>query len=74
MFMPTYPQGARQIMARPIYLIFRGSMETCMVPTDLRRANVVPIDKEGSKSKPDTYRPVILTLIVCKLLGELISD
>ena len=49
-------------------IIFQYSINTGMLPTDWRLANVVPIHKGGEKVLPNNYRPVSLTFNVCKML------
>ena len=38
------------------------------------RGKVGPLFKKGSRNKPENYRPVSLTSVVCKLLETLIRD
>ena len=45
---------------------------TC--PSEWKKANITPLFKKGSRNKPENYRPVSLTLVVCKLLETLIRD
>ena len=40
----------------------------------LEEANITPLFKKGSRNKPENYRPVSLTSVVCKLPETLISD
>ena len=45
-----------------------------MVPFEWKEANVIPLFKKVSRNKSDTYRPVSLTSMICKLLERLIKD
>ena len=54
--------------------LFNLSLEERIVPSELKEANITPLFKKGSRSKPDNYRPVSLTSVVCKLLETLIRD
>ena len=40
--------------------------------TELKNANITPLFKQGSRNKPENYRPVSLTSVVCNLLETLI--
>ena len=62
------------LLARPLALIFNQSMTEGVVPSMWKEANVTPIYKKGSKSKPGNYRPVSLTSIPCKVMESIIRD
>ena len=50
-------------VAKPLYMIFRKSLETGEIPAVWKTAHVIPILKPGAnKSSPSSYRPVSLTL------------
>ena len=50
------------------------SLEGGIFPSEWKKANITPLFKKGSRNKPENYRPVSLTSVVCKLLGTLIRD
>ena len=50
------------------------SLEEVKHPSEWKEANITPLFKKGSKNKPENYRPVSLTSVVCKLLETLIRD
>ena len=50
------------------------SLEEGIVPSEWKEANITPLFKKGSRNKPENYRPVSLTSVVCKLLETLIRD
>ena len=54
--------------------VFNLSLEEGIVPSEWKEANITPLFKKGSRNKPENYRPVSLTSIVCKLLKTLIRD
>jgi hypothetical protein len=61
-------------LARPLSKIFKKSIDTGIVPSDWRSAEVTAIFKKGTKSEPGNYRPVSLTCIVCKILESCVRD
>ncbi len=64
---------ARSEISRPLFLIFRKSLDTGTLPKDWKDANITPIYKnKGSKHVTTNYRPVSLTSVVCKILEKLI--
>jgi hypothetical protein len=52
--------------------IFQVSIDTGDLPKDWRDANISSIFKKGDKHLPETYRPVSLTSVPCKLLEHII--
>ena len=62
------------ILSRPLLMIFNSSMRTGEVPKDWKEANITPIFKKGSKSSLESYRPVLLTSVPCKLMESIIRE
>ena len=54
--------------------LFNLSLQEGIVPSEWKESNITPLFKKGSRNKPENYRPVILTSVVCKLLETLIRD
>ena len=54
--------------------MFILSLEEGTVPSEWKETNITPLFKKGSRNKPENYRPVSLTSVVCKLLETLIRD
>ena len=61
-------------LAQPLYIIFRKSLDSGVLPSDWKTATVTPIFKKGSKTKPGNYRPVSLTCIPCKIMETIVKD
>jgi len=55
----------RNVIARPLFLILRRSLEFGTLPTDWKLA----VQKKGSKSDSGNYRPISLTSVCCKNIG-----
>ena len=62
------------VIAYPLFLIFRKSIETGRLPCDWKLAEVTAIYKKGPKYDRSNYRPVSLTSVCCKILESLIRD
>ena len=58
----------------PLAKVFNLSLEEGVVPSEWKEANITPLFKKGSRNKPENYRPMSLTSVVCKLLETLIRD
>ena len=71
---PAVLKECAEVLAKPLTILFRKSLESSKVPEIWKYANVTPIFKKGSKSLASNYRPVSLTSIVCRLLESLIVD
>ena len=61
-------------ISTPLTKLFNLSLEEGIVPSEWKEANITLLFKKGSRNKPDNYRPVSLTSVVCKLLETLIRD
>ena len=70
---PFVMKEAAVEFARPFSLIFQHSLNSGEVPRAWLEANVTPIFKKGSQTDPHNYRPISLTMIVCKLLEKIIK-
>ena len=57
-----------------ILQVFNLSLKEGVVPFERNEANIIPLSKKGSRNKSENYRPVSLTLVICKLLERLIKD
>ena len=60
------------IFAPILQSIFQKSIDSGVVPSDWKKANVVAIYKKDSKNDPANYRPVSLTCISCKVMEHII--
>ena len=60
-------------ISTPLAKVFNLSLEQGTVPSEWKKANITPLFKKGSRNKPENYRPVSLTSVVCKLLETLVE-
>ena len=60
-------------LALPLYIIYRKSLDEGKLPSDWKRARVVPIYKKGAKKSPGNYRPVSLTSVPCKMMEAIVK-
>ena len=61
-------------LAEPLTILFRKSIESGIVPSDWKFAEVTAIFKKGNRTDPGNYRPVSLTSICCKILEQFVRD
>ena len=62
------------VLAEPLSTLFNKSMAEGKLPKVWKDANVTPLFKKGEKSKPNNYRPVSLTCLLCKIMESIIRD
>jgi hypothetical protein len=58
----------------PLFMIFRSTLNSGVVPVDWKRANVCVIYKKGARNECGNYRPVSLTSQACKLFEGILKD
>ena len=63
-----------ELISTPLAKLFNLSLEEGIVPSEWKEVNITPLFKKGSRNKPENYRPVSLTSVVCKLLETLIRN
>ena len=61
-------------ISTPLAKLFNLSLEEEIVLSEWKEANITPLFKKGSRNKPENYRAVSWTSVVCKLLETLIRD
>ena len=61
-------------ISTPLAKVFNLSLEEGIIPSEWKEANITPLFKKGSRNKPEHYRSVSLTSVVCKLLETLIRE
>ncbi|CAI9722626.1 Hypothetical predicted protein [Octopus vulgaris] len=62
------------VLALPITIVYRKSMETSKIPDEWRTADVTPIFKKRSRFVVNNYRPVSLTCVLCKVMEVLVRE
>ena len=65
---PTLLKEIVEQISTPLAKVFNLSLEEGVVPSKWKETNITPLFKKGSRNKPDNYKPVSLTSVVCKLL------
>ena len=59
-------------LAPCLQVLFQSTLQQKSIPVDWKHACVTPLFKKGSVSKPENYRPVSLTSIICKAMEHII--
>ena len=59
-------------LRRPLFLIWRASLDQGVIPPDLLLVLVSPVHKGGSRGLPSNYRPVALTSHIMKIFERVV--
>ena len=70
----TYALKTKEILAKPLGLLYNSSIDKNEIPKDWKKANISPIFKKGEKSNVENYRPVGLTAFYGKVLEKIIKS
>ena len=57
----------RKELRKPLYTLWRASLDQGLIPPDLLLVLVCPVHKGGSRGSPKNYRPVALTSHINKV-------
>ena len=71
-FPAIFLKSCEHSLAKPLYLIWRRSLDTGEIPLILKTANIIPIYKGGSRGEPANYRPVALTSHLIKVFERVV--
>ena len=65
-------KNCRNELKRPLYLLWRSSLDSGIIPADLLLVLVSPVHKGGSRGVAKNYRPVALTSHIVKVFERVV--
>ena len=65
-------KNCKEQLSKPIYLLWRKSLDTGDIPSLLKTSNITPIHKGGPNHLAKNYRPVALTSHIIKIFEKII--
>ena len=65
-------KNCKHSLSKPLFFIWRRSLDTGIIPQLLKTANIIPIHKGKSQAVPANYRPVALTSHLIKLFEKVL--
>jgi len=71
---PRVLKELQEIIAEPLYMIFRQSLDLGKIPVGWKMGLVSPIFKKGNRHQAKNYRPVNLTSVIRMSLQSIIRD
>jgi len=63
-----------EVISVTVAELFNKSLKSGDVSQDWKMANVTAVYKKGKKSSPSNYRPVSLTVNLCKIFKSVMRD
>ena len=70
---PLVLRRLADLISKPVFEIFRRSLDEGRLPVNWKRAVIKPIYKGGSRTDPANYRPISLTSVLCKTFERLVK-
>jgi len=71
---PKILKECHEELAKPISTLFNKSLASGQLPNMWKLAQVTALFKKGDKKASSNYRPVSLTVVLCKILESFIRD
>ena len=65
-------KNCRKQLSKPLYHLWRASLDNGTIPTELLLVLICPVHKGGSRSVPKNYRPVALTSHLIKVFERVV--
>ena len=71
---PRFLKDGATVLAEPLCHIINMSILTETVPSELKKAKVIPLFKKGSRLDPGNYRPVSILSAISKVLERAVNS
>ena len=65
-------KNCRMELSKPLFIIWRASLDQGCIPADLLLVLISPVHKGGSRGLPKNYRPVALTSHIVKVFERVV--
>ena len=71
---PRILKELHSVLDKPLAILYQNTLKQGKIPDEWKHAIVTAIFKKGDKRKPNNYRPVSLTCIICKIIESIVRD
>lgn len=71
---PYFLKQCRHILSNSLCIIFNKSLQTGVVPSAWKCANVTPVYKKGDRQLVENYRPISLLSVVSKVMERCLHN
>ena len=68
----SFLKTRRREIRRPLYVLWRASLDQGLIPEDLLLVLISPVHKGGSRGIPKNHRPIALTSHVVKVFERVV--
>lgn len=65
-------KNCKEVLAKPLYTIWRNSLDKGVTPSQVKQSTIVPIHKGNSTAQASNYRPVALTSHLVKIFEKIL--
>ena len=65
-------KNCKEVLAKPLYTIWRNSLDKGVTPSQVKQSTIVPIHKGNSTALASNYRPVALTSHLVKIFEKIL--
>ena len=70
---PKILKDCNQNLSLPIYILWKKSLDTGIIPNACKESLIVPIHKKGKKDQSSNYRPISLTSQIVKIFEKIMK-
>ncbi|KAK8723230.1 hypothetical protein OTU49_011922, partial [Cherax quadricarinatus] len=70
----VFIKNCKKPLSRAFSILWRGSMDTGVVPQLLKTTDIAPLHKGGSKATAKNYRPIALTSHIIKIFERVLRS
>lgn len=73
-FPAIFLKNCSEELSIPLCTLYRNSLDSGIIPRQLKSARITPIHKGGSQADPSNYRPIALTSHIIKVLEKILVN